>query len=690
MALAAGTKIGPYEIIAPLGAGGMGEVYRAHDPQLGRDIAIKILPPSLSRDPDRLRRFEQEARAAAALNHPNILAVYQFGTYDGAPYIVSELLEGSTLRDQLLRGPLPVRKAVDYGVQTARGLAAAHEKGIVHRDLKPEKLFLTKDGRIKILDFGLAKLIPVHPLSGSASPTLTEGTEPGVVLGTVGYMSPEQERGETASDRADLFSLGAILYEMLTGKRSFHKPTSAETMSAILNEEPSVSLQIVPNLPPALQRVVQRCMEKNPEQRFHSASDLAFALEDLSDSGSAHSGLQPLPSSAMRWPWIVAVVVAIVVVVLALWLWPGQGTPVVESVVQLTNDPNAKSGWLATDGTRVYFTRGAPGTQKLAQVSVHGGEIAEISTQLNNPQIAGLSADGSSLLLVINPFIQTSSQVWSLPLPAGEPRRIGSATVDDAFLFPDGRVIYTTNSSVYVADKDGSNPQKLEAFSGRRVAPSPSPDGRRLNFSTFDTTARARVIHVSSADGTGAREVLRGNTQGLPPDICCARWTPDQKYLIFSGTQDNHSDIWAIRDEKPLMGKTPVPMRVTNGPLSYDNLVPSRDGKQIFTIGTQRRGELVRFDSRLHEFIPFLGGISALDPVFSRDGQWVVYISFPEGTLWRSRADGSERLQLTYPPANVSFARISPDGKRVAFSDGHGNAFLTTMNGALRKSWATA
>src|SRR5215813_12521382 len=207
MTVAAGTRIGPYEVLAPVGSGGMGEVYRAHDPQLGRDVAIKVLPSFLSRDLDRLRRFEQEARAAAALNHPNILAVYQMGTYEGSPYLVSELLEGNTLRDQLLRGPLPVRKAVDYGTQTARGLAAAHEKGIVHRDLKPENLFLTKDGRIKILDFGLAKLTETAPHEVQAgNPTLSV-TEPGVVLGTVGYMSPEQARGHATDNRADLFAL---------------------------------------------------------------------------------------------------------------------------------------------------------------------------------------------------------------------------------------------------------------------------------------------------------------------------------------------------------------------------------------------------------------------------------------------------------------------------------------------------
>lgn len=206
MALVAGTKLGPYEIVASLGVGGMGEVYRARDPQLGRNIAIKVLPASLSRDPDRLRRFEQEARAAAALNHPNILTVYQFGLHEGSPYLVSELLEGCTLREQLLGGSLAVRKAVHCAIQTARGLAAAHEKGIVHRDLKPENLFLTKDGRVKILDFGLAKLVSQRPASDPENPTLSEATDPGVVLGTVGYMSPEQVRGHEADGRADLRS----------------------------------------------------------------------------------------------------------------------------------------------------------------------------------------------------------------------------------------------------------------------------------------------------------------------------------------------------------------------------------------------------------------------------------------------------------------------------------------------------
>src|SRR5208283_4648212 len=309
LTLASGTKLGDYEVESLLGSGGMGEVYRARDSRLGRDVAIKVLPSFLSADSDRLRRFEQEARAAAALSHPNILAVYQMGTYEGAPYLVSELLEGETLREPIRRGRLAVRKAIDYGVQIARGLAAAHEKGIVHRDLKPENLFVTKDGRLKILDFGLAKLTQPQPGSENSALTLTEGTEAGVVMGTVGYMSPEQVRGQPADHRADIFAFGAILYEMLAGKRAFEKPTSPETMTAILNEDPPGISQVTANIPLAMQRVVHRCLEKNPEQRFQSASDMAFALDALSESGGSAYSAKAATGPRRRSKTIVAAAV---------------------------------------------------------------------------------------------------------------------------------------------------------------------------------------------------------------------------------------------------------------------------------------------------------------------------------------------------------------------------------------------
>src|ERR1700757_4371609 len=283
MALTAGTKLGPYEIQSPLGAGGMGEVYRARDPRLGRDVAIKVLPSSFSSDTDRLQRFAQEARAAAALNHPNILAIFDIGDDRGSPYVVSELLEGETLRERLRSGPLNTRRAIDYGLQVTRGLAAAHDKGITHRDLKPENLFITSDGHVKILDFGLAKFTRPESVESDQAPTIQVATEPGLVMGTAGYMSPEQVRGKNADARSDIFALGAILYEMLSGKRAFHGDSSADTMSAILKEDPPQLSETSRNVPPGLERVVNHCLEKKPAQRFQSASDVAFNLETLSD-----------------------------------------------------------------------------------------------------------------------------------------------------------------------------------------------------------------------------------------------------------------------------------------------------------------------------------------------------------------------------------------------------------------------
>ena len=322
MTLAEGSKLGPYEILGQIGAGGMGEVYRAKDPRLSREVAIKVLPPSFSPDADRLRRFEQEAKAAGVLNHPNITAVYDIGSHDGAPYVVQELLEGETLRaGRSPAGRLPQRKVIDYALQIAHGLAAAHDKGIVHRDLKPENLFVTNEGRVKILDFGLAKLTQLGEGSGPQTnlPTAA-GTEPGMVMGTLGYMSPEQIKGKPADARSDLFSFGAIFYEMLSGKRAFHADSAGETMAAILKEDPPDLSVTNQTIAPGLERIVRHCLEKNPEQRFHSAHDLAFDIEALVGSLRADGRrrrrrprMRPMPlillvarrsSRARRWRYL--------------------------------------------------------------------------------------------------------------------------------------------------------------------------------------------------------------------------------------------------------------------------------------------------------------------------------------------------------------------------------------------------
>ena len=283
MPLTSGVHLGPYEIFSLLGTGGMGEVYRGRDPRLGRDVAIKVLPANASSDPGGLQRFEQEARAAAALYHPNILAVYDVGVYDGVPYIVSELLEGQTLRERVSSGPIPMRTALDYAVQIAHGLAAAHENGIVHRDLKPDNVFLTRDGRVKILDFGLANLIDQESTGvvSSVLPTSPPGTSPGLVLGTTGYMSPEQVRGEHVDRRTDIFALGVVLYEMLTGRRAFLRETIRETMTAILrNDLPDIHSSN-PQVSLPLEQLLRRCLDKDPTRRFEAMHDLAIALSAI-------------------------------------------------------------------------------------------------------------------------------------------------------------------------------------------------------------------------------------------------------------------------------------------------------------------------------------------------------------------------------------------------------------------------
>ena len=670
MPLAPGTILGQYEIRSPLGAGGMGEVYRAHDTRLDREVAIKVLPDSVTSNPDRLHRFEQEARAAAALNHPNILAVYQMASHEGVSYLVSELLEGETLRERLRRGALPLRKAVDYAVQIAHGLAAPHEKGIVHRDLKPDNLFLTNDGRIKILDFGLAKINQPNTPSGLDA-TLTQGTEPGVIMGTVGYMSPEQVRGKTADHRSDIFAFGAILYELITGKQTFRKPTSAETMTAILNEDPPSISQSAPNTPPALQRVVHRCLEKNPEQRFQSASDLAFALDALSDSSiTAPSGLHALKGRRFTRLQIAIAAAAVLIAVGSaaltyFWMQPDP-TPRVSNYVQLTHDGQPKQ-IVGTDGSRLYLYLSSPDTQRMAEMSVAGGEPRKISILPSaNITPISLSADGSQVLAMDGNGIPPRGPLWGLPILGGSPRRLGDLTAMDASWSPDGKMLaYTDANNLFVANAAGSESHSVVSMgvSFRLFAPVWSPDGSHLRFhSTENLDFTTNRLWEVSIDGSNRHRLLPDMAIEPGPQ-CCGSWTPDGKYFVFrDGTQ-----IWALPRKRSFLQSEPRPVQLTSSPLFMSSWVLGKDGKKLFVVGQSFRGELMRYVSKSGQFERFLGGISAEFSAFSKDGQWVTYVLFPEGTLWRSKVDGSERLQLTYPPGYPMMPRWSPDGKTIVY-----------------------
>jgi serine/threonine protein kinase len=679
MPLTAGTILGQYEIRSPIGAGGMGEVYRAHDTRLDRDVAIKVLPDYVTSDSERLRRFEQEARATAALNHPNILAVYQMATDNGVSYLVEELLEGETLRERLRNGPIPLRKAIDYAVQIANGLAAAHDRGIVHRDLKPENIFVTRDGRVKILDFGLARLGPSKERSGEET-TEEQRTDPGVVLGTAGYMSPEQVRGKTVDQRTDIFAFGAILYEMVTGKQPFRKPTSAETMTAILNEEPPAISQVNASTPLGMQRVVHRCLEKSPQQRFHSAHDLAFALEALSETGSGALAVER-SRSTKQWLLLVAASAAVAVIAgLLVWWRTPAAVPVVESVTQLTDDGEPKVwGSVVNDGSRIYFSEGPPGSKKIAQVSVAGGETSIISTRLPDPQIEGIAPDGSSLLVFDGEV--DLKPIWKVPLPTGEPRRLRALEGQDGSFFPDGRVIFVKGADVYVADNDGSNSHKLLTTPGTAWCPRVSPDGRQIVVLTYLAQQQALSLAEVASDGSGYHEIARG-TESEP--VRCSYWSGDGKWLFSRfGT-----DVWVLPASRGWFARNRKPVQLTHGPLDYWSLSPSRDGKHLFSIGVKQRGELVRYDASSRQFVLMLPGISPMSVSFSRDGQWIAYASYPDRVLWRIKADGTDKMQLTYSPMEAVYPYISPDGTKVAFGD-RGKLFVVNSDGSDERAIAT-
>ncbi len=530
MTLSTGSKLGPYEILAPIGAGGMGEVYRAKDPRLGREVAIKVLPASFSQDPDRLKRFEQEARAAGVLNHPGITAVYDFGTQDNAPYIVTELLEGETLRARLLAGSVPVRKAIEYAVQIARGLAAAHEKGIVHRDLKPENLFLTKDGRVKILDFGLAKLKIDGGESGHTDmQTVSGGTQPGVVLGTMGYMAPEQVRGKAADRRSDIFSFGTILYEMLAGQRAFRGDTAADTITAILTKEPPDLSTTNKEIHPGLDRIVRHCLEKNPEERFESARDVAFDLEALSGLSGTTTGVGALPARGRRrrWPAIALAAVLGALVAGPFVYSAGRKAGFVEppSFRQITfSRGEVGSALFAPDGQTIVYSAAWEG--KPFEVFINRPESPE-SRPFGLPpaDIFAISSTGE-MAVCLNPersaaFIR-SGRLARISIAGGAPRDIldhvqwadwspdgkDLAVVRDAGVrnrleYPVGKALYETSG--WISHPRISPGGDLVAFIDH---PAPNDDGGRI--SVVDRAGKKRDLTSLYATAQGLAWVPGG------------------------------------------------------------------------------------------------------------------------------------------------------------------------------------
>lgn len=582
MALPTGVRLGPYEVIAPLGSGGMGEVYRAKDPRLAREVAIKVLPTAFSSDPDRLRRFEQEARAAGLLNHPNVMAIYDLGVHEGAPYVVCELLEGETLRSELAGEPLTPRRALDYAAQMAQGLAAAHGKGIVHRDLKPENVFVTREGRIKILDFGLAKL--THPEEGGEKtdlPTATAGTEPGVVLGTLGYMSPEQVRGKPADHRSDIFAFGAILYEMLSGKRAFHGDSAADTMSAILREDPPELSETNRTVPPALDRIVRHCLEKSPERRFHSAADLAFDLESLTGVSAPSLTAASAPGRAQGRRLVVPLAALLIAVglVTAGWFLGGRGQTSGPPVFhQLTfRRGTVTSARFTDDGQTVVF--GAAWEGKPAEVFLTRLGTPE-SQPLGIPRADNVAGVVSGELAVTSGpnFNRT---LWRVPLTGGAPREVATHLFDSDFA-PDGK------SFAVVLDRGGRATieypigtrlyQSSSGISNTRI----SPDGERVAFIEHPLLGDDRGI-VAVVDRKGVKTALTpefASTSGLA-------WHPRGKEIWFTAAEvGSQSAVHAVN----LSGKGRVVVRAP-GRLAIHHI--AKDGRLL--VSSHRVRGVIRF-----------------------------------------------------------------------------------------------
>ena len=670
MPLTPGTRLGQYEIVSPLGAGGMGEVYRARDWRLGREVAIKVLPTFVSNDPDRLRRFEHEARAAAALNHPNILAVFQMGTHEGAPYLVSELLEGRTLREVLAQGSLPIRKVIDYGVQIAQGLAAAHEKGIVHRDLKPENLFVTT-GRLKILDFGLAKLTQRQSTADSRAPTLTDGTEPGVVMGTAGYMSPEQVSGERADHRADIFAFGAVLYEMVTKRRAFQKPTSAETMTAILHDEPpSISL-LVPTVPLALRRIVQRCLEKNPEERFQSAHDLAFALEALSDTGASPT-ISSIPALfSRRWIYVAAGAAIVATLLTVFWVRQRNGSTQNTRWVQLTNFPDSVTQpALSPDGRMLTFVRGfstflAPG-EVYVKILPSGQPVR--LTHDNLPKMNPVfSSDGSRIAYTA--LSGSSWDTWVVPVLGGEPERwlpnaSGLTWVSPhQVLFSEIKlgehmaIVTSTESRTEL--RDVYVPPTQRGMAHRSYL---SPDGKWVLLAEMDNGEwlPCRVVPFSGENP--------GHRVGLPDAPCTgAAWSPDGKWIYLSLHGKDNFHIW----RQPFANGQLE--QISSGPAEEEGLTFEPDGFSLITsMGLRQRTVSLHLGNEERRIS--LEGY-AYRPSLSPDAKRVYYRVLNAGTspalgaseLWVANLNSGGNEPLL-PDIAVTSYDLSQDGKRVVFS----------------------
>jgi eukaryotic-like serine/threonine-protein kinase len=654
MPLSAGTHLGPYEILAPIGAGGMGEVYRARDSRLGREVALKILPAAFASDPDRVRRFEQEGRAAAALNHPNIVVIYDSGSKGGVFYVATELLHGETLRERLTNA-LPVRKAIDYAIQVARGLAAAHSKGIVHRDLKPENLFLTKDGLVKILDFGLAKQSAIKPAGSNPTELATQPieTNPGLVLGTAGYMSPEQVRGQPADARSDLFSLGVVLYEMVSGKRAFTGESGVELMNAILKQEP-LELDVA-SLPPVLDRMIHRCLEKKPEERFESARDLAFALESI--SGTSEKKVQILGTPQQRYARMVALAAGVCLLV-------GAAMFVVDRRTARAPSPSFQrltfrrglvdNGRFANDGRTIAYSASWDGNPyRVYTTQAESPESRDLG--IANAHLLGVSPLGE-MALALSPDVSfVSGTLARGPISGGAPRQIADDIAASDWS-SDGMRLAVVRAKAGFQQLEFPLGTVLYQNTGGIFSPRISPKGDLIAFLDEPLGATSGVGYVATVDSRGNKKTLTQFWLGL---ISGLAWSSSGDEILFTAAPYGFTtSLYAVNRS----GRQRL---ITHLPGNFALLDVAPDGRLLMSHSVQSNALFYLPTVNSKETDLYWHDLSVL-PDISRDGRLLLFAEVGDATrsgedfvTYLRGTDGSPAVRLG---PGIPLA-ISPDSK---------------------------